>query len=633
MVDSQILQLAAQYHRANRLAEAEQSYCQVLEQQPQHPEALYGLGMLAQQVGKPQVAEELLNTAVSAQPEFLKGWFSLGNVCQAQGKLAEAESAYQRAIALKPDAAPLYNNLGYTLQQQGKFEEAIACYQKSLELEPNCIEADVNWGNALYTQGKLLKDEQLHYAQLNHNLGVARKQAGDLKNAVAYYQQAIALQPDLVEAHYNLGIALQEQGELEAAMGCYQLALAFNSEHAESCISLGHIYQTQHKLKEAVAAYRQGLKLINPHYAAAMEAYQCCETVEEVPTTPPISQGEVIVGGHRFPVIPPVADDTGKRPFWSVVLPIYSTSNRNNYLLECLVNLLRQWSGKGEMEIVVVDDASPVSLKDLVREIGVGIIQYYRNSQNRGAYRNFNTAVALGRGKWIHLLHDDDYVLPGFYDRLRESLEACPPLVGAAFTGYENINEQGKVVFSQQVYGQNKGIIKDFIQLIGVGNPLNMPAVVVRRSTYEHLGGYLPELNYTGDWEFYKRVTAFYDWWYEPKILARYRQHSNNITTDSLLSGSKGTDLRRAIEVSENYLPSEITAKSRHYHFAYCLADAAIPLKVGKISASLRLLQEALRIDCSPNSVAKLFAWLAQDEASPLRNEIVSKLFLEVAEI
>jgi len=442
------------------------------------------------------------------------------------------------------------------------------------------------------------------------------------------------MKPDLVDADYNLGVALQEQGELEEAIACYQRVLELNPNYGEVYLNLGKIYQDRNNLKEAISAYRQGLKLINPHYAAAVAAYQGCETAQEVPTTPTIPQEEVTVGGHRFPAIPPVADDTGKRPFWSVVLPIYSTNNRHNYLLECLVSVLRQWTGAEEMEILVVDDASPVPLKDLVREIGAGIIQSYRNSQNRGAYRNFNTAVALGRGQWIHLLHDDDYVLPGFYDRLRESLEECSSSVRAAFTGYENVNEQGRVVFSQQVYGQEKkGIIKDFIQKIGVANPLNMSAVVVRRSTYEHLGGYLPELNYTGDWEFYKRVTAFYDWWYEPEILARYRQHSDNITTDSLLSGAKGTDLCRAIEVSENYLPNEIAAKSRHYHFAYCLADAAIPLKLGKISGSLRLLQEALRIDSSPNSVAKLFAWLTQDEASPLRDEIVSKLFLKVSEI
>lgn len=625
-----ILQLAVQYQRANRLGEAEQLYRQILETQPNHPEALYGLGTLAQQQGQNQTAEELLSAAAQIQPDSVKIWFSLGNLHLAQQQYEAAVKAYRQALAIKPDLLPIYNNLGYARQQQGLFAEAINYYKKALELKPDFAEAEANLGNALHAQGQISAAEQLHYAQLNYQLGIARKKAGDLQTSVAYYKQAIILKPDFVEAHYQFGVALQAQGELEDAIACYQKALELNANYGEVYLSLGKIYQDKHNFKEAISAYIQGLKLINPHYAAAVVAYQGCDHSQEVQTTPPIPQEEVMVAAHHFPVIPPVAEDTGKRPFWSVVLPIYSTNSRNNYLLECLVSVLRQWTGKGEMEIVVVDDASPVPLKDLVNEIGRGIIQYYRNSQNRGAYRNFNTAVALGRGQWIHLLHDDDYVLPGFYDRLRQSLETCSSSVGAAFTGYQNINEQGKVVFTQQVYGANKGIAQDFIQRIGVGNPLNMPAVVVRRSTYEHLGGYLPELNYTGDWEFYQRITAFYDWWYEPEILAHYRQHSDNITTNSLLSGSKGTDLRRAIEVAQNYLPSEISAKSRHHHFAYCLADAVIPLKFGQISGALRLVQEALKIESSPESVAKLFAWLTQDEASPLRDEIVSKVFLEV---
>ncbi len=992
---SQTLQIAEKYYQANRLTQAEQAYRQVLKEQPQNAEALCGLGILAQKINQPEMAEKLLSNAVSLQPKLFKAWFSLGNLRQARGNLPEAQSAYQKAIELQPNLAPLYNNLGYTLQQQKKWDEAISCYQKALQIEPNCIEAEVSLNNALFIQEKLPKDKQSYYAAVNNQLGQNRAKANDYKGAEAYYQQAIAMEPELGSAHYNLAVVLQEQGrfveakvscekalslkpnyaqaykqlgdslqqqeKLEEAADSYRQAFKLKPDYAQAysnlvsvlnklnstsiwqrfakirqasgiksalldawkffwmgfaglsffgriatwlatwfappywgrchlsyyhpsgyvspkadiyhqnlqlganvfigdrvtiyndrnggrvelgdrvhlygdtCIQTGKegtvkigadshiqprcqlsayqapinigsnvqiatncafypydhgmipgqlihlqpletkggitiddgawlgcgvivlngvrigkgavigagsvvnqdipdgaiavgvpakvtkmrsdlalkkennksnsvnswfslaqshqtkgqfkqaaeayqkaikiqpslseahyrlgmvlqeqgeqnaalasynralkikpssdiyfnlakIHQHQNNTQEAISAYRQGLKLINPHYACAIEAYKNCEIDQEIRTTPENSREQVIIGGHPFPSIPTVCNDSSKRPFWSVVLPIYSNNQRSNYLLECLVSVLRQWTGEEEMEIIVVDDASPIPLKDLIDEIGGGIIKYYRNSQNRGAYKNFNTAVTASRGQWIHLLHDDDYVLPGFYDRLRESLEKSAPSIGAAFTGYENVNEQGKVIFTQQLYKQQQGIAKGFVEKIGIANPLNMPAVVVRRSTYEHLGGYLPELNYTGDWEFYKRVTAFYDWWYQPEILARYRQHSQNITTDSTLSGSNGTDIRKAIEVSEKYLLDEITVKARHYHFACCLNNAIIPLKAGKISGALLLLQEALKIDNSPQSVTKLFSWLKQDEVSALRNEIVSRLFLE----
>jgi protein O-GlcNAc transferase len=209
---AEALQLAIEHQRNQRFADAEQLYHQVLEKESNHPEALFGLGILAQHMGQPQTAEHWLSAALQVQPDSVKIWFNLGNVRQAQAQWSKAQEAYQQAIALRPDAAPIYNNLGYTLQQQGLFDEAIACYQKALEVQPNCIEADVNWGNALQAQGKLSPEKQLYYAQLNYNLGVQRKNAGDIKMAIAYYKQAIVIQPDLVEAYNDLHVLLQEQG-------------------------------------------------------------------------------------------------------------------------------------------------------------------------------------------------------------------------------------------------------------------------------------------------------------------------------------------------------------------------------------------------------------------------------------
>ncbi|MFB2983175.1 tetratricopeptide repeat protein [Microseira sp. BLCC-F43] len=626
MTDSQILELAVQYHRSHRFTEAEQAYRQVLKEQPQHPEALYGLGMLAQQLGEPQTAEQWLSAASQVQPDSVKIWFSLGNLRLAQEQFDSAASAYCQALALKPDSLPIYNNLGYALQQQGLFDEAINYYQKALELKPDFIEADANLGNALHAQGKLSSEQQLHYAQLNHKLGVARKKAGDGKTAVAYYRQAIALQPDLVEAHNNLGVVLAEQGKLEEAIACYEKALQIDPNCGEVYYNLGKIYQDQHNLTAAASAYRQGLKLINPHYAKAVDAEEVSAAAQENHTPPPLPQQEVIVGGHHFPAIPTVTNPEQPRPFWSVVIPVY---NRRDYLLECLASVLAQWSGEEEMEILVIDDASPSPLLELVNSIGSGIVRYYRNPQNLGLPGNWNAGVAISRGEWIHLLHDDDYILPGFYARLKQSLEACSDSIGAAFTGYENINEQGEVVFTQQLYDR-RGIAQDWLQRIGVSNPLNMPAVVIRRSAHERLGGYHPELTYTSDWEFYKRLAAVYDWWCEPEILARYRQHSQSKTTELLLSGSQMTSIRRAIEISQAYLNSdrgaEITAKSRVHHFNYCLKLAAIPLKAGNIVGTLQMLQEALKLDRSPQAVANLFRWLTQDEAAPIREKIALKL-------
>jgi len=630
--NSPTLQLAVKYHQANRLNQAEQSYLQVLKEQPQNPEALHGLGLLAQQTGNLQIAEKLFGNALSVQPKFLKALFSLGNLYQAQGQFPKAESAYRQALALKPDVATLYNNLGYALQEQGKLSEAIVSYQKALELDPNCTEADVNWGNVLHDQGKLSPDKLLQYAQLNHKLGVARKQAGDLQNAITCYRQAVKLQPHFAEAYYHLGEALQAKGELEAGIDCLQTALQINPDYGEAYMCLGLIYQTQHRLNEAAAAYRQGLTLINPHYAAAIDNQPVSEFVPEKYASPQLELGEITVGNYQFPAIPPVTPSEKKRPFFSVIIPLY---NRKDYMLECLASVLAQWQGEEEMEILVMDNASDPPLYDLVNIIGGGIVNYYLNSENIGPRRNFNRGIALSRGEWIHLMPEDEYVLPGYYSQLKSGLTECPDSVGAAFTGYENINEKRKVVFTQKHSGMKRGINKDWLQRIGVSNPLNPCATLIRRAAHERLGAYDLVNLYTPDWEIYKRIASFYDWWCEPQILARYRQHSHNMSSEVFLAGAQGEYYRMGIEISESYLPreycAEITAKSRQAYFNRCLSQVGIPMKAGNLAGAFRLIQEALKIDSSTEAVTKLFTWLATEEATPLRNAIASKLISKSA--
>jgi tetratricopeptide (TPR) repeat protein len=290
-------QISAIYHRANRLTEAEQGYRQILAVQPQHPDALYGLGVIMQRQGDYPSAEKVFQRLLEMHPHHVKAWFSLATLHQIQDQLSEAEKAYQWALTLQPEpsaiALAIYHNLGYTLQQQGKWDAAIACYEKARELQPDSIEADVIWANALYAQGTLSPDQYAHYAAVNHELGNTRKQAGDFKAAIEYYQQAIAMQPGLAAAHYHLALALQEQGNWEGAIASYQTAQHLQPNYAEAEVglanvlqaqgllspadqvryatmshSLGHACQTADDLAGAVAYYQQAI-LMNPDWAEA----------------------------------------------------------------------------------------------------------------------------------------------------------------------------------------------------------------------------------------------------------------------------------------------------------------------------------------------------------------------------
>jgi protein O-GlcNAc transferase len=617
-------QLGVQYQRENLLEAAQREYLKVIAAQPKHAEALYGLGAIAQQINQPDKAEEYFSTSVTVQPKFLQGWFSLGNLHQSRGQYQAAEQDYQQALKLRPDSASICNNLGYVLQQQGKWSSAASYYQQALKIEPDCIAADVNWGNALYAQAKLSAEKQIHYAKLNYKLGLNRHRVQDWQTAAIYYRQAILMQPDLVDAHYHLGLVLQQQRQLTEALACYQHVLQLNPDSGFAYYNLGKIYQDLGNLNQANVNFKLGLKLINSNYAQAIESSAEVTPLADNFNVPEIPQGEVTIGKHQFPTIPPPSEPEAPRPFWSVVIPVV---NRPEYFPECLASVLAQWTGVEEMEIIVLDNGSNPPQWQIPDDLGRGIIRYYRLPETIPLQQNWNTAVSLCRGEWIHLLHHDDYVLPEFYARLKAGLATSPESVGAAFTGYENINEERQMIFSQQHNLENhRGVVADWIWRIGVSCPLSPPSLVIRRAAYEKLGGYKLDLLYTCDWEFYKRVATFYDWWYEPGILAHYREQTNSITITENLSGASGYDHLRAIEISESYLPTkycaEISAKSRAYHFSWCLTQANRPLKSNNLDSTVKLLQAALKINQTPEAIAELSLWLQEKSAVPLVKQL-----------
>ncbi len=91
-----------------------------------------------------------------------------------------------------------------------------------------------------------------------------------------------------------------------------------------------------------------------------------------------------------------------------------------------LQSVLHETASLPQLEILVVDD-SPLeaAVEQQLRTIDPeGRIAYHHNATRLGIGGNWNRAIELSRGTWIHLLHQDDHILPGFYRQLAPALES-----------------------------------------------------------------------------------------------------------------------------------------------------------------------------------------------------------------
>lgn len=278
----------------------------------------------------------------------------------------------------------------------------------------------------------------------------------------------------------------------------------------------------------------------------------------------------------RIPTSPPEIKPVTKgyhRPMWSVMIPVYNCSQ---FIPEVLESLLSQHIPEKEMEIEVVDDASTdADIEKIVRKIGKGRIKYFRQTENVGSLRNFETCISRSRGKLIHLLHGDDKVLPGYYRELQNLFEKFPE-AGAAFCNFRYIDEQGRENFCQPLEMPEEGLLTNWLLHIAERNLIQYVAITVKREVYEDLGSFYGT-NFGEDWEMWVRIAQKYSFAYTPKLLAEYRQHHASITGDKVLDGESLKDLNYVINLVQNYVPEDhkksVLHRSKKYYAWYGLQN------------------------------------------------------------
>ncbi|OIP71111.1 MAG: hypothetical protein AUK43_07050 [Oscillatoriales cyanobacterium CG2_30_40_61] len=292
------------------------------------------------------------------------------------------------------------------------------------------------------------------------------------------------------------------------------------------------------------------------------------------------------------------------RPFWSVIIPSY---NGEKYIEQVLNSILTQAPSFEEMEIIVVDDCSTnPEIKDLVKKIGKNRVQFYQQPQNLGLIPNWNDCIKRAKGQWIHLLHQDDLVLPGFYSQMRKLLET-EPTAGAGFCRHYYIDEQGKQRSLSALEQEKNGIISNWLERIAVMQRIQFAAMVVKRSVYEILGGFSENAGSAADWEMWKRISAYYPVAYEPQTLACYRLHSTSESSRLISMGANISDTLKSIEISQSYLPENLAInlsnKAREHYGLYAINTAKQLLVNGDAKAVIAQIKEALK--CSQSDVVK----------------------------
>ncbi|RPD51597.1 MULTISPECIES: glycosyltransferase family 2 protein [Chitinophagaceae] len=259
---------------------------------------------------------------------------------------------------------------------------------------------------------------------------------------------------------------------------------------------------------------------------------------------------------ERIPSTPPSIDPVAPgvhRPKISVMVPVF---NCTEYIQEALESVLQQgWSAE-DMQIEVIDDFSTdADVEGLVQRVGGGRVAYYRQQANVGSLWNFQTCIQRARGHYVHILHGDDKVHPGFYDTMMGIFETYPE-AGAAFCAFDMMGPTSEFFATSGKMEPERGIIKNALYRMGSKPWLQYACMVVKREAYEQLGSFYLA-TYGEDWEMWVRIAKNYPIVYTPEALAVYRVHPSSITRRSYMTGENIRDLAKVIKRIAEHLPKE----------------------------------------------------------------------------
>jgi hypothetical protein len=208
-------------------------------------------------------------------------------------------------------------------------------------------------------------------------------------------------------------------------------------------------------------------------------------------------------------------------PTLSVVITTYQHAR---YLGDALESVLSQQIPG--LDVVVVDDGSTDRPEQVVARFpGVRLIR----QDNRGLPAARNTGLAHCTGDYVIFLDADDMFVPGGL-AAGLAVAAAHPQAAVVYGAHVRTGPDGRTV-TETVYmpAEPADSYHQFLQC----NPIGMHgSALLRRADVVDAGGFDESLPACEDYDLYLRLAARYEVRSHPAVVAAYRIHDSNMSTD-----------------------------------------------------------------------------------------------------
>lgn len=183
--------------------------------------------------------------------------------------------------------------------------------------------------------------------------------------------------------------------------------------------------------------------------------------------------------------------------FCSTVIPTIARPE----LERAVISVLEQDFEREDFEVIVVNDSGKaLPPADWQASSRAQVV----NTSNRERVVARNVGAAVSRGRYLHFLDDDDWLLPGAFQSLWElSQKTSAPLI---FGGSQLVDRQGKPLI-QLHHGLNGNC---FVQMMS-GEWIPLQSALIESQTFFKIGGFTPLMEAGEDVDLCRRIALYGD--------------------------------------------------------------------------------------------------------------------------
>jgi glycosyltransferase involved in cell wall biosynthesis len=218
----------------------------------------------------------------------------------------------------------------------------------------------------------------------------------------------------------------------------------------------------------------------------------------------------------------------------SVIIPTYNRANSIHQSIQSVLNQTYK-----NIELIIVDDGSTDSTMNTLEKYGKQLKAVYQKNQGPSYSRNYG--VSLSSGEFIAFLDSDDTWEPTKIENQVQLLDLCGRFVPCCICNAVMRNSKGKTTTLFKLTNINprspSGILLNPTEILATRFILFNQTAIVRRKSFEAIGGFNENLNILEDYDIALRLSSEGPWAYIDRLLVKKNESDHSL-------GKKGRDNR-----------------------------------------------------------------------------------------